>query len=138
MGRAALHKISHNWFSAGWCVRTSVLLSSTFLSRIWNETVLSTTFILSVSEWTWSSLHPRFINLCFNCSRWLLRFSSVEPILLNLITCPYAIDPLYTLRWHDCTWRYWCVSVGLQYKSVSNLLPTFVTVTPKKLISVVE
>ena len=36
----------------------------------------------------------------------------------------------------DCEGR--CVSVGLQYKSVSNLLPTFVTVTPKKLIFVVE
>ena len=30
------------------------------------------------------------------------------------------------------------MSVGLEYKSVSNLLPTFVTVTPKKLISVAE
>ena len=36
----------------------------------------------------------------------------------------------------DCevTGTYHC----LQYKSVSNLLPTFVTATPKKSISVVE
>ena len=62
----------------------------------------------------------------------------LEQILLNLITCSYAIDLLYTLLWFDCAWRYWCVSLGLQYKSVSNLLPTFVTVTPKKLIFVAE
>ena len=134
----ALRRISYNWFSAGWYVRTSVILSSTFLSRIWNETVLSTNFILSISESTWSSLYPRFTNQFFNCSRWLLNFSSVEQILLNLTTYPYAIDPLYTLRWHDSALRYWCVLVGLQYKSFANLLPTFVTVTPKKLISVIE
>ena len=74
----------------------------------------------------------------FNSSRWLLSFSSIEQILLNLITCPHAIDTLYTLRWHDCALRCWCVSFGLQYKSVSNLLQTFVTVAPKKLISVIE
>ena len=116
----------------------SSFLLSTFLSRIWNETVLSTNFMLSVSESTWSSLYPRFTNHCFNCSRWLLSFSSVEQILLNLTTYQYAIDLLYTLLWHDCAWRYWCVSVDPQYKSVSNLLPTFVTVTPKNLIFVAE
>ena len=116
----------------------SSFLLSTFLSRIWNETVLSTNFMLSISESTWSSLYPRFTNHCFNCSRWLLSFSSVEQILLNLTTYPYAIDLLYTLLWHDCAWRYWCVSVDPQYKSVSNLLPTFVTVTPKNLIFVAE
>ena len=87
---------------------------------------------------TWSFLYPRFTNHFFNCSRWLLIFSFVEQILLNLTNCPYVIDPLYTLLWHDYAWRYWCVSVGLQYKSFSNLLPTFVTVTPENLFSVVE
>ena len=109
-----------------------------FFSRIWNETVLSTNSILSISESTWSSLYPCFTNHCFNYSRWLLSFSTVEQILLNLRTYPYGIDPLYTLRWHDCAWRYWCVLVGLQYKSISNLLPNFVTMAPKKFISVRE
>ena len=68
----------------------------------------------------------------------VVKFSSVEKIILNVTTCSYAVDPLCTLLWHDCASRYWWVSVGLQYKSVSNLLPTFVTVTPKKLISVAE
>ena len=94
-------------------------------------------FFLSISEQKWSSLYPRLTNHCFNCSRWL-RFSSVEQILLNLTTCPYTIDPLYTLRCYECACRYWCVLVDLQYESVSNLLPTFVTVTPIKFISVVE
>ena len=131
-------QISYNWFSTGWYVRTSIILSSTFLLRIWNKTVLSINFILSISESTWSSLYPRFTNHCFNCSRWLLSLSFVEQILLNFTTYPYAIDLLYTLLWCDRAWRYWCVSVGLQYKSVSNLLPTFVIVTPEKLIFAAE
>ena len=114
-----------------------VRLSSMFLSCILNETVLCTNFILSISESTWSFLHPRFTNHVFDCSRWLLSFSSVEQILLNLTTCTYAMDLLCTLLWHDCAWRYW-VSIGLQFKSVSNLLPTFVTVRSTNLISVVE
>ena len=122
-----------------WMIRkTSVILSSTFLSRFWNETVLFTNFTLLISESTWSSLYPHLTKNCINCSRWLLSFSSIEQILSNLTTCSHAIDFLYTLRWHDCAWRCWCVSFGLQYKSVSNLLQIFVTVTPKKLISVVE
>ena len=99
-GLWVLRRISYNWFSAGWYVRTSVVLSSTFLSRIWNETVLSTNFILSISESTWSSLYPRFNNHHFNCSRWLLSFSSVEQFFLNLTTCPYAIYHAI----HDMTW----------------------------------
>ena len=56
----------------------------------------------------------------------------------NLSTCPYAIVHYYT--WHDivdCEGNR-CVSVGWHYKSVSNLLRTFVTLAPRKLISVVE
>ena len=109
-----------------------------FLPCFWNKTILFTNFTLSISESIWSSFYPRFTNHCFNCSKRLLSFSSIEQIILNLTTCPRAIDILYTLRWHDCTWRCCYVSFGLQYKSVSNLLQTFVTVTPKKLISVVE
>ena len=105
---------------------------------ILNETVLSTNFILSISELTWSFLYPRFTNHWFNCSRWLSSFCSVEQILSNLTTCANAVDPFCTLLWHDCAWRYWWVSAGLQCKSVSNLQPTFLTVTPKKLISVVK
>ena len=127
-----LGRISYNWLKAGWYVKTSVILSSTFLSRFWNETVLFTNFTLSISESTWSSLYPRLTKNCINCSRRLLSFSSIEQILLNLTTCPHAIDILYALRWHDCAWRCWCVSFGLQYKSVSNLLQTFVTVTHLK------
>ena len=67
------------------------------------------------------SLYSRFTNHCFNCSRWLLSFPSIEQILLNHTTCRYAIDLLHTLRWLDCAWKYWCVLFGLQYKSVSNL-----------------
>ena len=133
----ALRRIWYNWFSAGWYVRTSVTLSSIFLSRIWNETVLFTNFTISISESTWSSLYPCFNDHCFNSFRHF-SFSSIEQIILNLMTCPYAIDLLYTLRWHNCAWRSWSISFCWQYKSVSNLLPTFVTVTPKMFISVVE
>ena len=97
-----------------------------FFSRFWNKTVFFTNFPLSTFESTWSSLYPRFTGYCFNSLRRLLSFSSIEQIILNLMTCPYAIDLLYTLPWHDCAWRCWCVSFGLQYKSVSNLLPIFV------------
>ena len=121
----ALSRTSYNWFSAGWCIRTSVKLSSTFFSRFWNETVLFTNFTLSISESTWSSFYPRLTKNCFNCSRQLLIFSSIEQILLNLTTYPHAIDILYTLRWYDCASSCWCVSFGLQYISVSNLLETF-------------
>ena len=103
---------SYNWFSAGWYVRRTVILSSTFLSRFWNKTVLFTNFTLSISKSTWSSLYPRFTNHCLNCSRQFLSFSSIEQILLNLKTCPHAVDILYTLPWHDCAWRCWCVSFG--------------------------
>ena len=133
----ALRWISYNWFSAGWYVRTSIILSSSFLAHTWNEPALSSNFIFLFSESTWFSPYPRFTNHCLNCWRWLLSFSSAEQILLNLTICPYAIDPLP----HDRAWlcmRYWCVSVGLLYKSLSNLLPTFDTVTPKKLMLVVE
>ena len=118
----ALCRISCTWFSARWNVRTSVMLSSTFLSRFWNKTVLSTNFTLSISESTWSSLRPRVTNHYFNCSRWLLSFSSVEQIFLIFTACPYAIDI-------TVTWLCISIPVGLQY---------FVTVTFKKLISVVE
>ena len=67
----ALRKILYNRLSAGWYVRTSVILSSTFSSRIWNKTVLSTKLIFSIFEVTLSSLYPRFTNHCFNYSRWL-------------------------------------------------------------------
>ena len=100
----ALRRISYNWLSAG--ARTSVILSSTFLSLFWNETVMSTNFTLPVSELTWSSLYPRLTKN----SRRLLSFSSIEQILLNLTTGPHAIDILCSLRWHDCAWRCWCVS----------------------------
>ena len=104
-----LCRISYNWFSAGWYVRT---------------------FTLSISESTWSSLYPRFTNHCFNCSR---RSLSFKPY--NLSVCNSF---LFILRWHNFAWRYCYVLFGLHYKSVSNLLPTFVTVTPKMLNSVVE
>ena len=38
-GLWALRRLLFNWFSAGWYVRTSDILSSIFLSRFWNETV---------------------------------------------------------------------------------------------------
>ena len=104
---------------------TSVILLSIFLSRIWNESVLSTNDILSISESTWSFLYPRFTNHCFNCSRWLLSFSSVEQILLNLTTCPYAIDPLYKFLRHDCAWGtgayqlVYCIDLFLTYCQLS-------------------
>ena len=106
----AFHRNWHTWFSAGWYVTTSVILLLSFLSRSWNETVFFTSFPLSFSEATWSSLYPSFTGHCFNSFRRLLCFSSIEEIILNLMTCPYAIDLLYTLWWHDCAWRCWCVS----------------------------
>ena len=87
----ALRRISYNWFSAGWYVRTIVILPSTSLSHIWNETVLSTNFMFSISESTRSFLYPRFNKHRFNCLCWT--------IFLNLTTCLYAIDHFYT--WHD-------------------------------------
>ena len=87
----ALRRISYNWFSAGWYVRTIVILPSTSLSHIWNETVLSTNFMFSISESTRSFLYPRFNKHLFNCLCWT--------IFLNLATCLYAIDHFYT--WHD-------------------------------------
>ena len=91
----ALRRISYDWFSAGWHVRTNVTLSLIFLSYIWNETVLSTNFILSICEWIWSSLCPRFTNHCFNCCRRIIIFSHIEKILLGLATYQYAIDSFY-------------------------------------------
>ena len=85
-----------------------------FFSRFWNETVLFTNFHLSIFESIWSSLYQGFTGNCFNCLRRLLSFLSTEQIFLNLMTCPYVIDLLYTLRWHDCAWRCWCVSLGWQ------------------------
>ena len=92
----ALRRISYNWFSAGWYVRTSVILSLTSLSHIWNETVLSTNFMLSISESTRSFLYPRF-----NKHRLIAYVEHKQLIILNLTTCLYAIDHFYT--WHDMT-----------------------------------
>ena len=47
-----LRRISYNWFSAGWCVRKSVILSSSFLSRTWKKAAPSTNLILLISEST--------------------------------------------------------------------------------------
>ena len=112
----ALRRISYNWVSAGWYVRTSVILSSAFSSRIWNESVLSTNFVLSISESAQSSLYPRFNNDRFNCSRWLLSFSYVKQFFLNLTTCPYAIDHFYT--WHEMTWLIVKVLVRISWLTV--------------------
>ena len=112
---------------------TSVILLSIFLSPI-----LSTNDILSIFESTWSFLHPRFTNHGFNCSRWLLRFSSVEQILLNLSVCNRSFIHI-TVTWLCMKVPVRIIwSFGLQYKSVSNLLPILVTMTPKKLIFVVK
>ena len=105
-----------------WMIRkNNYLLSSTFSFCFWNKALLFINFTFSISESTWCSLYPRFTNHSFKCLRRLLSFSRIKQILLSFLTCLYAIDFLYTLRWHDCTWKYWCVSFGLHYKSVSNL-----------------
>ena len=82
-------------------VRTRIILTSNFLSCIWNETVLATNFIPSISESTRCYLYLSFNNKRFNCSRWLLSFIMLKKFSkpCNLSICLYAIDHINT--WHD-------------------------------------
>ena len=69
-------------------------------------------------------------NLHRSAALWLNQ-SSLEHILRSLKAWAYGMLSLHIRGWHEVWYRYWCLSVGFMYKSVSILPLLFITWTSR-------
>ena len=88
--------------------------------------------VLLMARCTLRELWPLSTKCFFSACACFEKSESLEQIRLSLRAWLYAMPVLQCLGWQLVAWRYWWVSVGLEYKSVIKVSSSLRMVTSRK------